>query len=190
MTAAQNASRFYTSFYSFVLASSFSTAASASCKIPAAIVRIENGFDIARAVDGEGCDLRHGGAGDRQAHHRGALQIVKRQVADTSTVRQLAPGRREPVAGPRAACSRRCGRLPRSLMDRIQHDHRYLALGFELIVGVGRPKFERHFPKSEAFLARYCPGPSVHLPGPDLYFDVRVRENISIPPWVLGRASL
>jgi hypothetical protein len=30
-------------------------------------------------------------------------------------------------------------------MDWIQHDHRYLALGLELIVGVGRPKFERLF---------------------------------------------
>jgi hypothetical protein len=76
------------------------------------------------------------------------------------------------------------------LMDWIQHDHRYLALGLELIVGVGRPKFERLFPKSEAFLARRCPGPRVHLLGPDLYFDVGVRHNIAIPPWVLGRASL
>src|SRR5215510_3130728 len=53
-------------------------------------------------------------------------------------------------------------------MDWIQQDHRYLALGLELIVGVGRPKFERLFPKSEAFLARRCPGPRVHLLGPDL----------------------
>src|SRR5262245_20024210 len=76
------------------------------------------------------------------------------------------------------------------LMNRIQHDHRYLALGLELIVGVGRPKFERLFPKSEAFLARRYPGPRVHLLGPDLYLDVGVRENILIPAWVLGRASL
>ena len=78
----------------------------------------------------------------------------------------------------------------RALMDWIQRDHRYLALGLELIVGVGRPKFERLLPKSEAFLARRCPGPRVHLLGPDLYFDVGVRQNIAIPPWVLGRASL
>src|SRR5215831_18603726 len=77
-----------------------------------------------------------------------------------------------------------------TLGDRMQHDHRYLALGLELIVGVGRPKFERLFPKSEAFLARRCPGPRVHLLGPDLYFDVGVRQKIAIPPWVLGRASL
>src|SRR5215510_12708263 len=78
----------------------------------------------------------------------------------------------------------------RTLMNRIQHDHRYLALGLELIVGVGRPKFERLFPKSEAFLARRYPGPRVQLLSPDLYLDVGVRENILIPPWVLGRASL
>src|ERR1700677_2502437 len=81
-------------------------------------------------------------------------------------------------------------RRPAALLDRIQHDHRYLALGLELIVGVRRPKFERLFPKPEAFLARRCPCPRVHLPGPDLYFDVRVRQNIAIPPGVLGRASL
>ena len=77
-----------------------------------------------------------------------------------------------------------------SLLNWIQHDHRYLALGLELIVGVGRPKFERLFPKAEALLARRCPGPRVHFLGPDLYFDVGVRENVAIPPRVLGRASL
>src|SRR5439155_7874321 len=91
----------------------------------------------------------------------------------------------------RTAPCRRCGGRPsRTLMDWIQHDHRYLALGLELIVGVGRPKFERLFPKSETFLARRYPGPRVHLLGPDLYLDVGVRENILIPTWVLGRASL
>jgi hypothetical protein len=50
--------------------------------------------------------------------------------------------------GERRHCSRCGGRPPRVLMDRIQYDHRYLALGLELIVGVGRPKFERLFPKS------------------------------------------
>src|SRR3954453_14386910 len=82
------------------------------------------------------------------------------------------------------------GRGPRALMDGIQHNHRYLALGLELIVGVGRPNLERLFPKSEAFLARRCPGPRAHLLGPDLYFDIGVRQNIAIPPWVLGRAAL
>src|SRR5262249_28645324 len=77
-----------------------------------------------------------------------------------------------------------------ALMDWIQHDHRYLALGLELIVGVGRPKFERLFPKPETFLARRCPGPRVHLLCPDLYFDVGVRQDIAIPPRVFGRASL
>src|SRR5450432_1072281 len=86
----------------------------------------------------------------------------------------------------RAAPCRRCGRrLPRTLLDWIQHDHRYLALGLELIVGVGRPKFERLFPKSETFLALRCPGQRVHLLGRDLYFNVGVRKNIAIPPWLL-----
>src|SRR4029077_21069113 len=85
-----------------------------------------------------------------------------------------------------AAAARRHG----TLIGLVPHQHPDLALGLELIVGVGRPKFERLFPKSEAFLARCCPGPCVHLLGPDLYFDVWVRENIAVPPWVLGRASL
>jgi hypothetical protein len=36
----------------------------------------------------------------------------------------------------------------RQLVDRVQHDHRYLAFGLELIVAVGRPKFERLFLQS------------------------------------------
>ncbi len=48
----------------------------------------------------------------------------------------------------------RCGGWAhRTLVNCIQHDHRYLALGLELIVGVGRPELERLFPKPEAFLA-------------------------------------
>ncbi len=90
----------------------------------------------------------------------------------------------------RQAVAAAAGRHVPYLMDWIQHDHRYLALGLELIVGVGRPKFERLFPKSEAFLARRCPGPRVQFLGPDLYFDVGVRQNIAIPPGVFGRASL
>ena len=79
---------------------------------------------------------------------------------------------------------------PRTLLNWIQHDDWYLAIGLQLIVGVGRPKFERLFPKSEAFLARRRPCPRVHLLGSDLYFDVGVSEDVAIPPWVLGRASL
>jgi hypothetical protein len=33
----------------------------------------------------------------------------------------------------------------RQLVDRVQHDHRYLAFGLELIVAIGGPKFERLF---------------------------------------------
>src|SRR5450755_4539339 len=99
-------------------------------------------------------------------------------------------GRQSDKAGRTAPC-RRCGRRPpRTLLDWIQHDHRYLALGLELIVGVGRPKFQRLLPKSEPFLARRCSGPRFHLLGPDLHVDVGVRQNVAIPPWVLGCASL
>ena len=77
-----------------------------------------------------------------------------------------------------------------SLTDRVQHDHRYLAFGLELIIAVGRPKFERLFPKSETFLALRCPGPRHHLLGPDLYLDIRVGEDIAVPSRVLGRAAL
>ena len=73
-------------------------------------------------------------------------------------------------------------------MDRVQHDHRYLAFGLERVIGVGRPKFERLFPKSEAFIARRCPGPRLQLLGPDLHLDIRVGEDIAVPPRVLGRA--
>ena len=62
-------------------------------------------------------------------------------------------GRQSDKAGRTAPGRSRSGRPPRTLMDWIQHDHRYLALGLELIVGVRRPKFERLFPKSKAFLA-------------------------------------
>src|SRR5690242_3768781 len=77
-----------------------------------------------------------------------------------------------------------------SLANRIQHDHRYLALGLELIVGVGRPEFERLFPKPNAFFARRRPGPRVYLRRPDLDFDVGVRKDIAIPSRVLGCAAL
>src|ERR1700719_2212258 len=75
-------------------------------------------------------------------------------------------------------------------MDRVQHDHRYLAFGLELIIGVGWPKLERLFPKSEAFLARRCPGPRFQLLGPHLHFDIRIGDNIAVPSRVFGRAAL
>ena len=75
-------------------------------------------------------------------------------------------------------------------MDWIQHDHRYLALGLELIVGVGRPEFEPLFPKPEALLALRCAGPHAYLLGRDLYLNVWVRKNVAIPAGVLWRASL
>src|ERR1700749_1580723 len=75
-------------------------------------------------------------------------------------------------------------------MDRIQHDHWYLTLGLELVVRVRRPELERLFPKPVAFFARRCPGPRVQLLGPDLHFDVGVRENVLVPARVVRRAPL
>src|ERR1700722_4971557 len=75
-------------------------------------------------------------------------------------------------------------------MDRVQHDDRYLAFCLELVIGVRRPKFERLFPKSEAFLARRCPGPRFQLPGPNLHVDIRIGYDIAVPSRVLGRATL
>jgi hypothetical protein len=77
-----------------------------------------------------------------------------------------------------------------SLMERVQHNHWNLAFGLELIVGIGRPKFERLFPKSDAFLAARCPSPRLQLLGPDLHLDIRVCEDIAVPSRVLGRAAL
>src|SRR5271154_3961464 len=71
-----------------------------------------------------------------------------------------------------------------------QHDHRYLAFGLELVIGIGRPKFERLFPKSGAFLALRCPGPRLHLLGPDLHLDIRVGEDIAVPSRMFGSTPL
>src|SRR5215471_2533573 len=122
-------------------------------------------------------------ADGRRCPRRGHQRFVHRPVCSVTSDLRI-QDRREMSDPGRASLA------TVTLMNRVQRDDRYLALGLELIVGVGRPKFERFFPKSEAFLARRHPGPRVHLLGPDLYFDLRVRENVAIPPWVLGRASL
>jgi len=84
------------------------------------------------------------------------------------------------------------GRVAQSVssMDGVQHDHRYLAFGLELIIGVRRPMLERLIPKSNTFVARRRPGPRLQLLGPDLHLDIRVGEDIAVPPRVLGRAAL
>ena len=66
-------------------------------------MRVKNGLNVSQAVTGERRNLRHRGAGDRKPNDRRASKIVKREVADAGTVRQLAPRRPEPVGGPRAA---------------------------------------------------------------------------------------
>jgi hypothetical protein len=75
-------------------------------------------------------------------------------------------------------------------VDRIQHDHRDLPFGLELIIGVGWPKYERFFPKPGAFVAGCSPRPRLQLLGPDLYLDLGISENVAVPSRVFGRASL
>src|SRR3984957_10759526 len=75
-------------------------------------------------------------------------------------------------------------------MDGIQHDNRYLASGLELIIGVRRPMLERLVPKSNTFVARRRPRPRLQLLGPNLHLDIRVGEDIAVPPRVFGRAAL
>src|ERR1700733_1224353 len=77
-----------------------------------------------------------------------------------------------------------------SSMDGVQHDHWYLASGLELVICVRRPMLERLFPKSNTFITRRRPGPDLQLLGPDLHLDIRVGEDIAVPPRVLGRAAL
>ena len=97
---------------------------------------------------------------------------------------------RRPI-GPRRRHSKTV--FPRStlsLAHRVQYDYRYLALSLQLIVGIRRPKFERLFPKSGPLVAHSCPGPRLHLLGPGLDLDIRVGEDIAVPPRVFGRATL
>ena len=75
-------------------------------------------------------------------------------------------------------------------MEGVEHHDRYLTLGLELIVGVGRPELERLFPKLDAFVARRCPRPRLQLPGTDLDLDIGLAEYIAIPAGVFGRAAL
>src|ERR1700749_4486747 len=84
-------------------------------------------------------------------------------------------------------CEDRFNENDLALMNRIQHDHRYLALGLERIVGIRRPEFERLFPKSAALLAGRRPGPRAQLLGSDLNVDFGVGEDVAIPTGVLGR---
>ena len=57
------------------------------------------------------------------------------------------------------------GRRPQSrlLLDGVQHDHRDLALGLALIVGIGWPEFQRLVPEPRPFRARGGPRPRLQL---------------------------
>src|ERR1700730_17147471 len=73
--------------------------------------------------------------------------------------------------------------------DGVQHDHRDLALGLLLVIGVGRPELQRLFPQPRALLARGGPGPRFDLCGPGLHVDLRVGEDVAVPAGVLRGAA-
>ena len=75
-------------------------------------------------------------------------------------------------------------------MDRVQHDHRDLALGLALIVGIGGPELKRLVPEARPFRAGGGPRPRLELPGPDLNLDHRVGQHVLVPARMLGRAAL
>src|SRR6516225_11393178 len=75
-------------------------------------------------------------------------------------------------------------------VDGVQYDHRDLALGLLLVIGVRRPELERLWPQPRALLASGGAGPCLELLGADLHVDFRVREEIAVPAGVLRRAAL
>src|SRR5439155_22780984 len=104
----------------------------------------------------------------------------------------LAPRPRNSAGGPAAwaRLSWDCHAAAwQSLADGIQHDHRDLALGLLLVIGVGRPELERLFPQLCPLLARRGPGPRLHLRRPDLHVDLRVGEEVAVPAGMLRRAA-
>src|SRR6266403_5608473 len=83
---------------------------------------------------------------------------VPRRAGDPLLGRS-APAR---MRGPGWRCCE-LGAVPPISADRVQHDHRDLALGLALVIGVGRPELQRLFPQPRALLARGGPGPQLHL---------------------------
>jgi hypothetical protein len=66
----------------------------------------------------------------------------------------------------------------------VQHDDGDLALGLALVIGVGRPEFERLFLQRRALLPGGGSGPGL-LPGPDLQSTSGVGEDVAAPAGVL-----
>src|ERR1700731_2532070 len=62
----------------------------------------------------------------------------------------------------------------------IEHDHRDLALGLLLVIGVGWPEFERLFPQSRPLRAGGGPGARLHFRGPDLHVHIRAGEEVAV----------
>jgi len=69
--------------------------------------------------------------------------------------------------------------------DRIQDDHRDLALGLALIIGIERPEFQCLRPEPRPFGGRGRPRPRRHLLGSDLNLDDRVNEDVAVPSGML-----
>src|SRR5208337_431180 len=104
--------------------------------------------------------------------------LLETSIERGGRARKVFEPRFPPVAGTRPA-----------LMDRVEHDHRYLSLGLQLIVRIGGPKLERLFPQPGSLLVRRCPSPRPDLLGPDLKLDIRIGEDVAVPPGVFGRAA-
>src|SRR5215210_4954669 len=90
-------------------------------------------------------------------------------------------------------CSRSCGterpQANERSVYRVEDDDRDLALGLLLVVGIGRPEFQRLLPEPGAFLAGCGAGAGLELLGADLHFDLGIGEEVAIPARVLRRAA-
>src|SRR5207302_8700600 len=75
------------------------------------------------------------------------------------------------------------------LADGVEHDHRDLALGLALVIGIGRPELQCFFPQPRTLLARSGPGARLHLRGADLHVDLRVGEDVAVPAGMLRCAA-
>src|SRR5215469_11389809 len=73
--------------------------------------------------------------------------------------------------------------------DGVEHDHRDLALGLLLVIGVRRPELQCLLPQPGALLAGGSPGPCLELLCADLHVDLGVGEKVAIPPRVLRRTA-
>src|SRR3984893_16395626 len=107
---------------------------------------------------------------------RPVIVSVRHIVTTMSAQSSLSAGFFIPLAlrcGPRFALLRSLGGAVMSAHG-VQHDHRDLALGLLLVIGVGRPELQRLFPQPRALLARGGPRPRLEFRGTDLHVVLRV----------------